>query len=226
MAFHYQLILCSFSQKSLSSEGIWIIRAFFCFKYLVYSVWLRCLKNNQGKDEVVLYQYCFPDTSYFSENPPKISVDYADCASAKVKPIHYYPEFTAVVSAHGSGNTWVRYLIERATGVSTGSYYHDPKLYRGGKFTQWYAQTVIYRDEQLQWTTPKSKELRKVSLHFWRYHHSVQCFVKRQPFCKLWVIIHHSTTGRWNLYCESVIFSWCMFTVLIMQTILIEGHIC
>lgn len=64
--------------------------------------------------------------------PPPRKAEYSDCATAKVMPPYTYPEYTAVVSAHGSGNTWARYLIERATGVSTGSYYHDPKLYNGG----------------------------------------------------------------------------------------------
>ena len=35
---------------------------------------------------------------------------------------------TALVSFHGSGNTWVRYLIEQATGVYTGSIYCDQIL--------------------------------------------------------------------------------------------------
>ena len=34
----------------------------------------------------------------------------------------------ALVSFHGSGNTWVRHLIEQATGVFTGSIYCDPGL--------------------------------------------------------------------------------------------------
>lgn len=34
----------------------------------------------------------------------------------------------ALVSFHGSGNTWVRHLIEEATGVFTGSIYCDPGL--------------------------------------------------------------------------------------------------
>ena len=34
----------------------------------------------------------------------------------------------ALVSFHGSGNTWVRYLLEQATGVYSGSIYCDPSL--------------------------------------------------------------------------------------------------
>ena len=35
---------------------------------------------------------------------------------------------TALVSFHGSGNTWVRYLLEQATGLFSGSIYCDPVL--------------------------------------------------------------------------------------------------
>ncbi|KAJ8044698.1 WSC domain-containing protein 2 [Holothuria leucospilota] len=38
----------------------------------------------------------------------------------------------ALVSAPGSGNTWLRYLIEKATGIYTGSVYNDKALLRGG----------------------------------------------------------------------------------------------
>lgn len=38
----------------------------------------------------------------------------------------------ALVSYPGSGNTWVRYLIEAASGVYTGSVYRDPSIERAG----------------------------------------------------------------------------------------------
>ena len=34
----------------------------------------------------------------------------------------------ALASFHGSGNTWVRHLLEQATGIFTGSIYCDPGL--------------------------------------------------------------------------------------------------
>lgn len=34
----------------------------------------------------------------------------------------------ALISFHGSGNTWVRHLVEQATGIFTGSIYCDPGL--------------------------------------------------------------------------------------------------
>lgn len=38
----------------------------------------------------------------------------------------------ALASFPGSGNTWVRYLLERASGIYTGSYYDDGDLYNKG----------------------------------------------------------------------------------------------
>lgn len=39
----------------------------------------------------------------------------------------------ALVSAPGSGNTWLRHLIEKVTGIFTGSIYNDKSLWIGGK---------------------------------------------------------------------------------------------
>jgi hypothetical protein len=40
------------------------------------------------------------------------------------------PVFRALVSFPGSGNSWLRYLIESATGIFTGSIFNDKSLYR------------------------------------------------------------------------------------------------
>ncbi|XP_070185073.1 WSCD family member GA21586-like [Littorina saxatilis] len=39
---------------------------------------------------------------------------------------------TALASVHGSGNTWVRHLLQQLTGIYTGSVYNDKQLIRGG----------------------------------------------------------------------------------------------
>ena len=39
---------------------------------------------------------------------------------------------TGLLSIPGSGNTWLRYLIQRATGFVTGSLYSDDHLYNNG----------------------------------------------------------------------------------------------
>merc|ERR1719431_872046 len=38
----------------------------------------------------------------------------------------------ALVSYPGSGNTWVRYLVEGATGIYTGSIFNDKSILRAG----------------------------------------------------------------------------------------------
>ncbi|KAK4293256.1 hypothetical protein Pmani_034036 [Petrolisthes manimaculis] len=38
-----------------------------------------------------------------------------------------------LVSFPGSGNTWLRYLVESATGVFTGAVYNDTRLYERGE---------------------------------------------------------------------------------------------
>lgn len=40
----------------------------------------------------------------------------------------------ALSSFPGAGNTWVRHLIEHATGFYTGSYYFDGTLYNKGEW--------------------------------------------------------------------------------------------
>ncbi|KAI0236542.1 hypothetical protein LSAT2_012910 [Lamellibrachia satsuma] len=39
---------------------------------------------------------------------------------------------TALASMPGSGNTWLRHLIQKATGIYTGSVYHDVALEKAG----------------------------------------------------------------------------------------------
>lgn len=44
----------------------------------------------------------------------------------------HFPTTVALNSFPGSGNTWIRSLIEQATGYYTGSVYMDTQLYQGG----------------------------------------------------------------------------------------------
>lgn len=54
------------------------------------------------------------------------------CLDAKFMPEGSMP-YILLISFPGSGNTWVRYLIERATGIYTGSVGNDPTLHEGGR---------------------------------------------------------------------------------------------
>lgn len=53
------------------------------------------------------------------------------CGSVQLGSDGQFPK-TTLSSYPGSGNTWVRYLIEEFTGYYTGSIYNDNKLYVGG----------------------------------------------------------------------------------------------
>uniref|UniRef100_A0A182XXM5 Sulfotransferase domain-containing protein n=2 Tax=Anopheles stephensi TaxID=30069 RepID=A0A182XXM5_ANOST len=50
----------------------------------------------------------------------------------RTKGAHSKPELTALVSFPGSGNTWLRYLLQQATGILTGSVYKDYGLLKSG----------------------------------------------------------------------------------------------
>ncbi|CAH1230722.1 WSCD2 [Branchiostoma lanceolatum] len=53
------------------------------------------------------------------------------CTKTVLLPTNSRP-LTALVSFPGSGNTWVRHLIEKATGIYTGSFYNDGDLFNKG----------------------------------------------------------------------------------------------
>ena len=46
--------------------------------------------------------------------------------------IHPHEDVVALASFPGSGNTWLRYLLQQATGILTGSIYMDKELYKHG----------------------------------------------------------------------------------------------
>jgi len=57
----------------------------------------------------------------------------------RCKPLTFLPtnphiNNSLLASFPGSGNTWVRHLIEQASGIYSGSVYGDMALYTGGKF--------------------------------------------------------------------------------------------
>jgi len=61
----------------------------------------------------------------------KPSESHDRCGSVKLGNPGQFP-LTSLSSYPGSGNTWVRYLIEEFTGFYTGSIYDDKKLFTGG----------------------------------------------------------------------------------------------
>ena len=53
-------------------------------------------------------------------------------------------ETKCLTSFPSSGNTWLRYLLEGATGIFTGSFYSDVQLTNSGK-------TIFYSCDQKRW---------------------------------------------------------------------------
>ncbi|XP_078485224.1 sialate:O-sulfotransferase 2-like [Ciona intestinalis] len=52
------------------------------------------------------------------------------CEKKRFLPPH--PDLVALISFPGSGNTWLRHLLEQATGIYTGSVYTDKDMYNKG----------------------------------------------------------------------------------------------
>ena len=62
------------------------------------------------------------------------SIDDPRCDELKLLPKATRPR-VVLASFPGSGNTWLRYLIEKTTGVYTGSVYNEPLLISKGNST-------------------------------------------------------------------------------------------
>lgn len=60
-----------------------------------------------------------------------ISPSETRCSQVQFGSENQFP-MTSLSSYPGSGNTWVRYLIEEYTGYYTGSIYSDMNLFKGG----------------------------------------------------------------------------------------------
>ncbi|PIK38910.1 putative WSC domain-containing protein 1 [Apostichopus japonicus] len=76
-----------------------------------------------------------PDETEIVAQPTRESLNDTEMSSLCDK-MRFMPEgglpVVALASIPGSGNTWLRYLIERVTGIYTGSIYNDRSLYLGG----------------------------------------------------------------------------------------------
>lgn len=85
-------------------------------------------KNNNITDQELAI---FEDNDSKTEtSTPKLAIKetIVDCTARLGKKGEF--EVVPLVSLPGAGNTWVRFLIEQATGILTGSVYNDGSLYR------------------------------------------------------------------------------------------------
>ena len=94
---------------------------------------IKVLKENLNLDEGGLaYLEHVSLSRYYSCKPSKFlllpSHTSTERRCNKRRFLDQQSPIVALVSFHGSGNTWVRHLIEQATGIFTGSIYCDPGL--------------------------------------------------------------------------------------------------
>ena len=82
----------------------------------------KCKLHNFGRSEhnFIVYRTLSEDKRCF-----KMNFTYTNDSRKRI----------ALTSVPGSGNTWTRYLIERTTGIFTGSVYGDRSLMRGGLYS-------------------------------------------------------------------------------------------
>ncbi|XP_076810344.1 sialate:O-sulfotransferase 1-like [Clavelina lepadiformis] len=83
----------------------------------------------------------------------------ARCDNIRLLPPANYNQ-TVLTSFPGSGNTWTRHLLERATGIYTGSVYGDKSLYKSGFLAELpeisKVRSVVVKDHMLDKNTMTS----------------------------------------------------------------------
>ncbi|XP_039267940.2 sialate:O-sulfotransferase 2-like [Styela clava] len=77
-----------------------------------------------------------------------------------------------LASYYGSGNTWIRHLIEVATGIYTGSVYNDIYIYEGGMLGEYLpdfaGRTIVVKDHLFKLKIPP--------------HHTMAVLLIRNPY--------------------------------------------
>ena len=149
-----------------------------------------CLDSLSIKDKG-LFQSCLTRTStYIKAQPttgpkiPPLAMDHCLC--------HFRTEVSgrtvALVSLPGSGNTWARGLLERATGICTGSLYCDKKIRASGFCGEGVkgASTIAVKthDTILSWSDDKRPHISGRPLF------DMAIFILRSPF--------DATISDWN----------------------------
>jgi len=76
----------------------------------------------------------------------RTSVEDKRCSKMKLKNGGGKESRVGLISAPSSGNTWTRYLLEKASGYFTGCAYNDTQLYSKGYLGESTSKTVIIKD--------------------------------------------------------------------------------
>lgn len=148
------------------------------------------------------YQSCVPQTNHKSHKTLSC-VNQNDCGKAhcyrRLRFLNRTKPITALVSFPGSGNTWMRYLIEQATGVFTGSVYCDRelKVVHPGEHVN-SANVIVVKTHQAEATlVPISAAM------LGRNHFNQAIFLLRNPFDAL----VSEANRRWGGYSHTGIAS-------------------
>jgi len=107
----------------------------------------------------------------------KTSVEDKRCSETKMKNGIGKESTVGLISAPSSGNTWTRYLLEKATGYFTGSVYRDYRLYSTGYLGEHSSDTVIRKDHFLLTDSKKVPSEKDVSKLY-----SAVVFIVRNPY--------------------------------------------
>ena len=89
------------------------------------------IQNLQKSSEVTI-ENLQTSSAVTIENLQKSQLPSKNCTWPDLKVLNPPGPRTGLVSRPGSGNTWVRHLLQLATGIQTGSVYHERKLKLGG----------------------------------------------------------------------------------------------
>ena len=155
-----------------------------------------CLSSVRA-DERYLQNYCF-SKAIQSEKKEGVEINPCQCNLFRTPTIirgkRVYANTTqsrvALVSLPGSGNTWVRGLLERATGYCTGSMWCDPVL-RAKQFCAEgiRADTLVVKnhDATIRWVGEKLP-VNSTNLNKPMYHSAI--FIHRNPY--------EATIAEWN----------------------------
>ena len=104
-------------------------RKIFILALFFFLILLGCVVRKMSKGVVATE---LKETAY-AEKTLKIRPNADDCYNmSKLRYLDPPAPRTVLASLPGSGNTWVRHLIQLATGVVTGSIYMDHNLQKNG----------------------------------------------------------------------------------------------
>ena len=127
------------------------------------------------------YHNCVPQANH-NDHHTLSCTSQKNCGKARchkqLKFLNRTKPITALVSFPGSGNTWMRYLIEQATGVFTGSVYCDKglKVVHPGEHIA-SGNVIVVKTHQAEATlVPVSQEM------FGHFHFNQAIFLLRNPF--------------------------------------------